>query len=137
MKTRLKRPRKRGYRATGVRDVLLACKDVHLDKQGVTVDWNTLIKNYDYELELTADGMPPEDTNDSDDESETGSMDGLGTLNKHLGSCNCFRNLRHSNFTHEIKLSLLDDDFSGILNITDHEVTPHKDYVTIGLVGEY
>lgn len=36
-----------------------------------------------------------------------------------------------------IPLLLLDDEFSGILNVTDHEVTPHKDYVTIGLVGEY
>ncbi|KAI8579601.1 hypothetical protein K450DRAFT_241781 [Umbelopsis ramanniana AG] len=105
LKTRLKRPRKRGYRATGVRDVLIACKDVHLDKQGVTVDWNTLIKNYDDESELPVDGTHLEDINDSDDDSETGSMDGL------------------------------DDEFSGILNVTDHEVTPHKDYVTIGLVG--
>lgn len=30
-----------------------------------------------------------------------------------------------------------DDEFSGILNVTDQEVTPHKDYVTIGLVGKY
>lgn len=80
MKTRVKRPRKRGYRATGVRDILLACKDVHLDKQGVAVDWNTLMKNYDYERELTADGISPDDVYDSDDESDTGSMDGLGTL---------------------------------------------------------
>lgn len=29
-----------------------------------------------------------------------------------------------------------DDEFSGILNVADQEVTPHKDYVTIGLVGE-
>ncbi|CAO3675763.1 unnamed protein product [Umbelopsis vinacea] len=104
LKTRLKRPRKRGYRATGVRDVLLACKDVHLDKQGVTVDWNSLIQNYDIESEQSGDGVHVDD-NESDVESETGSMDGL------------------------------DDEFSGILNVTDQEVTPHKDYVTIGLVG--
>ncbi|KAI9287604.1 hypothetical protein BC943DRAFT_288939 [Umbelopsis sp. AD052] len=105
MRTRLKRPRGRGYNATGIRDILLACKDVQLDKQGVKVDWNTLIKNYDHESEQPVDGIHHEDTSDSDDESDTGSMDGL------------------------------DDEFSGILNVTDHEVTPHKDHVTIGLVG--
>jgi hypothetical protein len=78
LKTRVRRPRKRGYRATGVRDILLACQDVDLDKEGVTVNWNTLIKNYDLESELPVDGMHLEDINDSDDESETGSMDGLG-----------------------------------------------------------
>jgi hypothetical protein len=78
LKTRLKRPRKRGYRATGIRDILLACKDVHLDKQGVTVDWNSLIQNYDLESEQSGDGVHVDD-NESDVESETGSMDGLGT----------------------------------------------------------
>ncbi|KAH8555762.1 hypothetical protein BGW37DRAFT_147081 [Umbelopsis sp. PMI_123] len=105
LKTRVKRPRKRGYRATGVRDILLACKDVNIDKQGVTVDWNTLIQNYDLEAEKPVDGMHFDDNDDSENESETGSMDGL------------------------------DDEFSGILNIADQEVTPSKDYVTIGLVG--
>lgn len=31
----------------------------------------------------------------------------------------------------------VDDEFSGILNVADQEVTPHKDYITIGLVGKY
>ncbi|GAB5589494.1 hypothetical protein Unana1_04394 [Umbelopsis nana] len=104
LKTRVKRPRKRGYRATGIRDILLACKDVQLDKQGVAVDWNSLIQNYDLEAEQDEDKLDHEDNN-SDAESDTGSMDGL------------------------------DDEFSGILNVADQEVTPHKDYITIGLVG--
>lgn len=104
LKTRLKRPRKRNYRASGIRDILLTCKDVQLDKQGVTVDWNSIIRNYD--LESQQDGDEPHHLDDvSDSGSETGSMDGL------------------------------DDEFSGILDITDQEVTPHRDYVTIGLVG--
>ncbi|CAO3634866.1 unnamed protein product [Cunninghamella blakesleeana] len=45
------------------------------------------------------------DDNSNDDDSDTGSMAGL------------------------------DDEFSGIMNITDQQVTPHHDYVTIGLVG--
>ncbi|KAJ2958690.1 hypothetical protein NQZ79_g5712 [Umbelopsis isabellina] len=104
LKTRLKRPRKRNYRASGIRDILLACKDVQLDKQGLAVDWNSIIKNYD--IESQQDGDEPHNLDDaSDSGSDTGSMDGL------------------------------DDEFSGILDITDQEVTPHKDYVTIGLVG--
>ncbi|CAM0136697.1 unnamed protein product [Umbelopsis sp. WA50703] len=104
LKTRLKRPRKRNYRASGIRDILLACKDVHLDKQGLTVDWNSLIKNYDIESQQAGD--EPHGLDDaSDSGSETGSMDGL------------------------------DDEFSRILDVTDQEITPHKDYVTIGLVG--
>lgn len=77
LKTRVKRPRKRGYRATGIRDILLACKDVQLDKQGVAVDWNSLIQNYDLEAEQDEDRLDHEDNN-SDAESDTGSMDGLG-----------------------------------------------------------
>ncbi|CAO3639816.1 unnamed protein product [Cunninghamella echinulata] len=45
------------------------------------------------------------DSSDDDDDSDTGSMAGL------------------------------DDEFSGIMNITDQQVTPHHDYITIGLVG--
>jgi hypothetical protein len=86
LKTRLKRPRKRNYRASGIRDILLACKDVHLDKQGLTVDWNSLIKNYDIESQQAGD--EPHVLDDaSDSGSETGSMDGLGkdlVLNRHL-----------------------------------------------------
>ncbi|KAI8097762.1 uncharacterized protein BX664DRAFT_327193 [Halteromyces radiatus] len=29
----------------------------------------------------------------------------------------------------------LEDEFSGILDITQQDITPHKDYITIGLVG--
>ncbi|CAO3624341.1 unnamed protein product [Mucor hiemalis] len=43
--------------------------------------------------------------NDDDDDSDTGSMDGL------------------------------DDEFSRILDITGREIKPHKDYLTLGLVG--
>ncbi|KAG0799826.1 hypothetical protein G6F29_008773 [Rhizopus arrhizus] len=47
-----------------------------------------------------------EDEEDEDeDDSDTGSMDGL------------------------------DDEFSGILNVTSRAIHPHKDYITLGLVG--
>ncbi|KAL9558661.1 hypothetical protein MBANPS3_000798 [Mucor bainieri] len=46
-----------------------------------------------------------DDESDNDDDSDTGSMDGL------------------------------DDEFSRILEVTGREINPHKDYVTLGLVG--
>ncbi|KAG1049820.1 hypothetical protein G6F43_007874 [Rhizopus delemar] len=46
-----------------------------------------------------------EEEDEDDDESDTGSMDGL------------------------------DDAFSGILNTTSRAIHPHKDYITLGLVG--
>ncbi|CAO0802428.1 unnamed protein product [Mucor circinelloides] len=45
------------------------------------------------------------DSDNDDDDSDTGSMDGL------------------------------DDEFSRILEVTGREINPHKDYITLGLVG--
>src|SRR4051812_39043746 len=42
-----KRPRRRYYNAVGVKDVLVACKDVEVSKNGEQVDWDTLIAHYD------------------------------------------------------------------------------------------
>lgn len=41
------------------------------------MDWNSLIQNYDLEAEQDEDRLDHEDNN-SDAESDTGSMDGLG-----------------------------------------------------------
>ena len=45
----VKKPRRRFYNAVGVKDVLVACKDVEVSKNGDQVDWNTLIAQYDAE----------------------------------------------------------------------------------------
>ncbi|KAG0356873.1 Guanine nucleotide-binding-like protein 1 [Gamsiella multidivaricata] len=47
----VKRPRRRFYNAVGVKDVLVACKDVELSKNGDQVDWDGLIAQHDAEKE--------------------------------------------------------------------------------------
>jgi len=43
----VKRPRSRFYNAVGVKDVLIACRDVELSKNGDQVDWDGLISHYE------------------------------------------------------------------------------------------
>ncbi|KAI9008446.1 hypothetical protein CLU79DRAFT_777054 [Phycomyces nitens] len=106
LKSRLKRPRTRGYQSHGVRDILTACQDVLIEKNGVNVDWAGLIAKYDEEQEEDEDDEDDEDEDDKDgdDESDTGSMTGL------------------------------EDEFSQIMTAAQ-DISPHRDYVTIGLVG--
>ncbi|KAI8144636.1 P-loop containing nucleoside triphosphate hydrolase protein [Fennellomyces sp. T-0311] len=105
LKMRAKRPRKRYFQAQGVRAVLEACKDVKLEKKGVKVDWAALMARYDKRDTATSESDEEEGYEDGDDDSDTGSMAGL------------------------------DDEFSRIMDITSEQVTPHHDYVTLGLVG--
>jgi ribosome biogenesis GTPase A len=44
MKIRVKK-QKRYFRSLGVRDILLECKHISLEKQGMKTDWNELIRN--------------------------------------------------------------------------------------------
>jgi hypothetical protein len=60
----VKRPRRRFYNAVGVKDVLLACKDVELSKHGVQVEWDNLVKQYD----ATKKAELQESDSDSDQE---------------------------------------------------------------------
>ncbi|KAG0179422.1 Guanine nucleotide-binding-like protein 1 [Apophysomyces sp. BC1021] len=101
LKSRVKRPRNRYYQAQGVRDILSACRDVHLRKHGADVDWEGLIQRYENQEESVAECAEIS----SDDESDTGSMVGL------------------------------EDEFSQIMDIHHREVTPHRDFITLGLVG--
>ncbi|KAF7723778.1 Guanine nucleotide-binding-like protein 1 [Apophysomyces ossiformis] len=101
LKSRVKRPRKRYYHAQGVRDLLSACRDVRLEKQGTQVDWEGLIQRY----EDNDDQELAHSETSEDEESDTESTAGL------------------------------DDEFSRVMEIHNRDVTPHKDYITLGLVG--
>ncbi|KAI9495366.1 hypothetical protein BDB00DRAFT_870516 [Zychaea mexicana] len=110
LKMRAKRPRGRYYRAHGVRAILEACKDVKLEKQGLDVDWEGLLARFDKDHHASSSAKSDDDDDDIDDEgddddSDTGSMVGL------------------------------DDEFSRIMDISTEQVVPHKEYVTLGLVG--
>ncbi|KAI9274751.1 hypothetical protein BDA99DRAFT_498487 [Phascolomyces articulosus] len=109
LKMRAKRPRNRYYHAQGVRGILEACKDVKLEKKGVHVDWARLMARYDNDkdgsMTTESDMDEEQEDGDFDDDSDTDSMDGL------------------------------DDEFSRILDISTEQVTPHAEYVTLGLVG--
>ncbi|KAJ3046059.1 Guanine nucleotide-binding-like protein 1 [Rhizophlyctis rosea] len=51
LKSRQRRRYKRYVRAVGISDVLSACRDVHLVKDGVSVDWDSLISKTEKELQ--------------------------------------------------------------------------------------
>ncbi|KAI7872945.1 hypothetical protein BDF14DRAFT_1960989 [Spinellus fusiger] len=104
LKSRVKKPRSRGYQSHGVRDLLSACREVSIEKKGVPVDWEALLDRYDDE-----NLNDHQEDSDSDDDSDAGSDTG-------------------STFG-------LEDEFSQILETTTQKITPHKDYITIGLVG--
>ncbi|KAG0030840.1 Guanine nucleotide-binding-like protein 1 [Podila clonocystis] len=105
----VKRPRRRFYNAVGVKDVLVACKDVELAKHGVQVDWQNLISQYDKEKEA--------EFHDSDEGEEQGDQG----EQKRKGD--------RENLLEKTTTSL------ETMTVQDEENAPHKDYVTIGLVG--
>jgi hypothetical protein len=74
LKNQAKRPKKRYFYAQGVQNILSVCRDT-VNKPGVHVDWKSIIAQYH-------EDNPDLDTNEeSDDDSDTGSMDGLGKIN--------------------------------------------------------
>ncbi|KAI8388626.1 uncharacterized protein BYT42DRAFT_560718 [Radiomyces spectabilis] len=106
LKNRVKRPRKRYFHAEGVRNILSVCQRIERPKEGLHVDWTSLINRYNDDDE-DDDEYANKDTesDDNDDDSDTGSTLGL------------------------------DDEFSQILDIHSREVQPHNKYLTLGLVG--
>ncbi|KAF8953577.1 Guanine nucleotide-binding-like protein 1 [Entomortierella lignicola] len=114
----VKRPRRRFYNAVGVKDVLVACKDVELSKNGDQVDWDALIAMHDtgkeaefQESEGESDQHSEGEDNDSDEKN-----DKVNLLDKQNDQGLAAKTLQ-------------------TVNIEDDERGPHKDYVTIGLVG--
>lgn len=74
----MKRPRRRFYNAVGVKDVLVACKDVELAKHGVQVDWQNLIAQYDKEKETEFhDSDEGEEQGDEGDKKPKGNQENL------------------------------------------------------------
>lgn len=118
----MKKPRKRYYYAQGVQNILSVCRDT-VSKPGVHVDWKSIIAQYN---EDNPDLNTNDDNSDNDDDSDTGSMDGLGNKErKKKGKC-CGKKILNI---------IVDDEFSRILEVTGREINPHKDYITLGLVG--
>ncbi|KAF9996327.1 Guanine nucleotide-binding-like protein 1 [Entomortierella chlamydospora] len=114
----VKRPRGRFYNAVGVRDVLEACKDVELSKNGDQVDWDSLIAQQDARKKT--------EFQESDGESDQDHhSDGDDDLREGRDS----KNLLEKQSDRELDTTL------RTMNIEDEEHMPHKDYVTIGLVG--
>ncbi|KAG0261415.1 Guanine nucleotide-binding-like protein 1 [Actinomortierella ambigua] len=115
---KVKRPRKRFYNAVGVREVLSACRDVELSKHGDLVDWNGLIAAHDKKTAEEAD----EETDDDDDEESVHGGDEGEESNSSKGSSSPRE----------------DQDLSSKMQAVDldeDERAPHKDFITIGLVG--
>jgi hypothetical protein len=71
LKNQVKRPRNRVYSAQGVKDIMKLCRDM-VDKPDVHVNWKRLISKYNEDHELV------NSDSEDDDDSDTGSMDGLG-----------------------------------------------------------
>ncbi|KAG0288616.1 Guanine nucleotide-binding-like protein 1 [Linnemannia gamsii] len=101
-----KRPRRRYYNALGVKDVLAACKDVEVSKNGAQIEWDELIAQYDKPKES--------EFNESEDE--------LGDIEH--------GHRKKDNMSDEKLVETL-----KTVNIEDDETVPHSEYVTIGLVG--
>ncbi|KAF9171984.1 Guanine nucleotide-binding-like protein 1 [Mortierella sp. AD011] len=115
----VKRPRGRFYNAVGVRDVLEACKDVELSKNGDQVDWDSLIAQQDARKKT--------EFQESDEESDQDHhSDGDDDLREGHNS----KNLLEKQSDRELDTTL------QTVNIEDEEHMPHKDYVTIGLVAQ-
>ncbi|KAF9189930.1 Guanine nucleotide-binding-like protein 1 [Haplosporangium sp. Z 767] len=104
----VKRPSRRFYNAVGVRDVLMACKDVELLKNDVQVGWDALIAQYDVQKEIESQESE-EETEQEQDPKERKS--------------------------HEKETNMRLAGTLQTVNIKDDEHVPHNDYVTIGLVG--
>ncbi|KAF9966314.1 Guanine nucleotide-binding-like protein 1 [Mortierella alpina] len=113
----VKKPRRRFYNAVGVKDVLEACKDVELSKNGAQVDWDTLVSQYDSNKDTEFQESEDENGHDQNHDKEE-------SLDQTKG-----RNLHEKESDSNIAATL------QTITIEDEENTPHKDYVTIGLVG--
>ncbi|KAG0042338.1 Guanine nucleotide-binding-like protein 1, partial [Gryganskiella cystojenkinii] len=114
----VKRPRRRFYNAVGVKDVLVACRDVELKKNGDQVDWDGLISHYESPKET--------EFQDSDEEGEQDNeQDKMGKN----GQENLLKKYQSEDGLQELAASLQSS------TIEDEGNIPHKDYVTIGLVG--
>ncbi|KAF9938979.1 Guanine nucleotide-binding-like protein 1 [Modicella reniformis] len=110
----VRRPRHRFYNAVGVKDVLVACKDVEVSKNGDQVDWDNLIAQYDADKEAEFQDSEAESDQEND---------------KKLDQSH--RNLLENENDQRLATAL------QTVNIEDDEHVPHKDFVTIGLVGMY
>lgn len=123
LQNRVRRPRKRYYRAWGVKGLLNACRDVKVEKDGVRVDWEELIRQYDRESEYGEgedEEMENEEEMDKEGEEEAEEEEAL-------------RNRRRRSEDDDRPVGKAVEKLTS--DVSDEEATPHKDYITIGLVG--
>src|SRR5437016_12628539 len=88
LQKRTKRPKKRYYQVVGIKDLLIECNNLKLNKPGVEVDWTTLIQKYSIreqnlnnveqeEEEEEEDDDDDDDDGDDDDETNDDDDDGV------------------------------------------------------------
>ncbi|GJJ79052.1 large subunit GTPase 1 [Entomortierella parvispora] len=111
----VKRPRHRFYNAVGVKDVLVACRDVELSKNGDQVDWDGLISHYE----------APKETEFQDSEEEADSHDHVDDKKPQDGHVDILKKIQDSDLADSMQSASIEDEGN----------VPHKDYITIGLVG--
>ena len=116
VKKRTNAHRRRYHRSVGVRDVLNACRQVHLVKNNVVVDWASLIERFSHEDATEGDAADGDDVgaDDRDDDEDD------------------------DNGHHPEQLTAGTDDGSEAAASQPFQVAqPHPDLVTIGLVGTH
>ncbi|KAJ3056691.1 Guanine nucleotide-binding-like protein 1 [Rhizophlyctis rosea] len=126
LKSRHRRRYKRYLRAVGISDVLKACRDVHLVKSGVTVDWESLITKTEKELQERHDAeLAKQRAKDKDDE-----FLGRSRRRQRMPAA-------EDSGIEDSDDESTDEDVEGKVSPTtalrEHEV--NKDMITIGLVG--
>ncbi|KAG9307332.1 hypothetical protein G9A89_017160 [Geosiphon pyriformis] len=115
-------PNHKYQRAVGIRDLLNACKEIKLVKQGLEVDWESLISQYS-RAEDYSDVV--EHSSSEDDHNEKAIDSGEESFEEDIEPDEA--KIAQEDKLDELKLLKLD--------IEPSEMIPHKDYVTIGLVG--
>ncbi|RGB23156.1 hypothetical protein C1646_774933 [Rhizophagus diaphanus] len=117
LQKRTKRPKKRRYQALGIKELLLACKNTNLVKQDVEVNWTELIEQYNRNATVcdNLDDITEEEEEKIDASQEESSSD--------VESLDAEENIKQ--IENQLKVA----------NINNIETSPHKELITIGLVG--
>ncbi|RUP52325.1 hypothetical protein BC936DRAFT_147572 [Jimgerdemannia flammicorona] len=123
LQSRTRRPRRRYYHAWGVKALLNACRDVKVEKDGVRVDWDELIRQYDRLNENEEGG---EEGEEEEEEGEEEEEEEEREVPRKTGR----KHGKDDRLAEEVAEKLTTD-------VSNEGVTPHRDYVTIGLVGVY
>ncbi|CAG8534852.1 9594_t:CDS:10 [Funneliformis caledonium] len=119
LKERTKRPKTRRYLASGIKELLIACENMKLVKEGVDVSWMELVEQYNRSATVFDDisDIKEEDEMDDNDESREETCD------------------IESLVLEEEKHIKRIEDLLRTVDIQDTKVYSHNELITIGLVG--